>query len=117
PPGHILQVALPRHGRIPPEPKAGLISGWGDWTGAVATTVAHDTHNLVVFGVDPQDMAAPRNPATKARGGGAGRARSPRRAPTIPTTSLSSGLTPRTWPPPRTPSSKPRAGWPWPRKD
>jgi adenine deaminase len=69
PPGHILQVAIHRHGRIPPEPKAGLISGWGDWTGAVATTVAHDTHNLVVFGVDPVDMAAAANAVIDAQGG------------------------------------------------
>jgi adenine deaminase len=69
PPGHILQVAIHRHGRIPPEPKAGLISGWGDWTGAVATTVAHDTHNLVVFGVDPVDMAAAANAVIEAQGG------------------------------------------------
>jgi adenine deaminase len=69
PPGHILQVAIHRHGRIPPTPKAGLISGWGDWTGAVATTVAHDTHNLVVFGVDPVDMAAAANAVIEAQGG------------------------------------------------
>jgi adenine deaminase len=69
PPGHLLQVAIHRHGRIPPEPKAGLISGWGDWTGAVATTVAHDTHNLVVFGVDPVDMAAAANAVIEAQGG------------------------------------------------
>jgi adenine deaminase len=69
PPGHILQVAIHRHGRIPPEPKAGLISGWGDWSGAVATTVAHDTHNLVVVGVDPVDMAAAANAVIDAQGG------------------------------------------------
>jgi adenine deaminase len=69
PSGHLLQVAIHRHGRIPPEPRAGLISGWGDWTGAVATTVAHDTHNLVVFGVDPVDMAAAANAVIEAQGG------------------------------------------------
>jgi adenine deaminase len=69
PPKHILQVAIHRHGRIPAEPKAGLISGWGDWTGAVATTVAHDTHNLVVFGVDPMDMAVAANAVIEAQGG------------------------------------------------
>jgi len=69
PPGHILQVAIHRHGRISPTPRAGLISGWGEWTGAVATTVAHDTHNLVVFGVDPVDMAAAANAVIDARGG------------------------------------------------
>jgi adenine deaminase len=69
PSDHLLQVAFHRHGRIPAEPKAGLISGWGNWTGAVATTVAHDTHNLVVFGVDPVDMAAAANAVIRAQGG------------------------------------------------
>ena len=43
-----------------PIPHAALLSGWGDWTGAVATTVAHDTHNLVVFGRDPRRHGARR---------------------------------------------------------
>jgi adenine deaminase len=46
-----------------------LLSGWGDWSGAVATTVAHDTHNLVVFGRDPSDMALAANQVI-ADGGG-----------------------------------------------
>jgi adenine deaminase len=50
-------------------PHAALLSGWGDWTGAIATTVSHDTHNLVVFGRDPIDMAAAAN-AVLATGGG-----------------------------------------------
>jgi adenine deaminase len=69
PPGHIVQVTVHRHGRISPTPHAALLSGWGDWNGAVATTVAHDTHNLVVFGRDPADMAAAAN-AVIASGGG-----------------------------------------------
>jgi adenine deaminase len=69
PPGHILQLAIHRHGRAPAVPVAAVLAGWGDWTGAVATTVSHDTHNLVVFGVDPADMAAAAN-AVIASGGG-----------------------------------------------
>ena len=69
PPGHIVQVSVHRHGRIPAVPHAALLSGWGDWTGAIATTVSHDTHNLVVFGRDPVDMAAAAN-AVLASGGG-----------------------------------------------
>ena len=34
-----------------------------------ATTVAHDTHNLVVFGRDPVDMAAAANAVVEAQGG------------------------------------------------
>ena len=58
-----------RHGRIAPVPHAALLSGWGNWTGAVATTVAHDTHNLVVFGRDPHDMALAANTVIASGGG------------------------------------------------
>jgi adenine deaminase len=69
PPGHLLQVAVHRHGRIAPRPQAALVSGWGDWTGAIATSVSHDTHNLVVFGRDPAAMALAANTVI-ADGGG-----------------------------------------------
>jgi adenine deaminase len=69
PAGHLVQVTVHRHGRIDPTPHAALLAGWGDWTGAVATTVAHDTHNLVVFGRDADDMAVAAN-AVIASGGG-----------------------------------------------
>jgi adenine deaminase len=69
PPGHIVQVTVHRHGRIDPVPQAALLSGWGDWTGAVATTVAHDTHNLVAFGRDPGDMALAANTVIGSGGG------------------------------------------------
>jgi adenine deaminase len=69
PPGHVLQLAIHRHGRAPATPVGAVLSGWGDWTGAVATTVSHDTHNLIVFGVDPVDMAVAAN-AVIASGGG-----------------------------------------------
>jgi len=69
PDGHIVQVTVHRHGRVPARPQAALLSGWGDWTGAVATTVAHDTHNLVVFGRDPADMALAANTVIASVGG------------------------------------------------
>jgi adenine deaminase len=69
PPGHLLQVSFHRHGRVPAVGRVALLSGWGDWSGAVATTVAHDTHNLVVFGRDPSDMALAANQVI-ADGGG-----------------------------------------------
>jgi adenine deaminase len=69
PPGHVVQVSVHRHGRIPAVPQAALLSGWGDWTGAVATTVSHDTHNLVVFGRDPEDMALAANTVIASNGG------------------------------------------------
>lgn len=38
-------------------------------SGAVATTVAHDSHNLLVVGKDPRDMQAAANLAIESRGG------------------------------------------------
>jgi adenine deaminase len=69
PAGHLVQVTVHRHGRIEPIPHAALLAGWGDWTGAVATTVAHDTHNLVVFGRDADDMALAANTVIASGGG------------------------------------------------
>jgi adenine deaminase len=69
PDGDIVQVTVHRHGRIAAQPHAALLSGWGNWTGAVATTVAHDTHNLVVFGRDPHDMALAANTVIATGGG------------------------------------------------
>ncbi len=69
PAGHILQVAFHRHGRAPAVPVAAVLAGWGDWDGAVATTFSHDTHNLVVFGVDPTDMAVAANAVIATQGG------------------------------------------------
>jgi adenine deaminase len=63
------QAVVHRHGRRTGAPGVGVISGWGSWRGAVATTVSHDSHNLVVFGREPADMAAAAN-AVIASGGG-----------------------------------------------
>jgi adenine deaminase len=65
----LLQVTIHRHGRIPPTPKVALLAGWGRWSGAVATTVAHDTHNLVLFGRDVHDMAVAANKVIADTGG------------------------------------------------
>jgi adenine deaminase len=69
PPDCIVQVAVHRHGRIPAVPQVAFVSEWGHWEGAVATTVSHDTHNLVVFGRQPRDMAAAANAVIGCGGG------------------------------------------------
>ena len=69
PDGYLLNVVVHRHGRIAANPVAGLLSGWGDWTGAVATTISHDTHNLSVFGRNPSDMAVAANAVISTGGG------------------------------------------------
>jgi adenine deaminase len=65
----IMMAVIHRHGRAPATPVLGVLQGWNRWRGALATTVAHDSHNLVVFGREPTDMAAAAN-ALIACGGG-----------------------------------------------
>ncbi len=58
-----------RHGRHSAKPQLALLEGWGELRGAIATSYSHDSHNLVVLGRDPQDMAQAAN-ALIATGGG-----------------------------------------------
>jgi adenine deaminase len=70
PHGHLVQAVFHRHGRAAQEAKLALVTGWGErWSGAIATTVSHDTHNLVVFGCDPADMAVAANAVISSQGG------------------------------------------------
>lgn len=65
----LVMAVIHRHGRAPATPVLGVLDGWGAWRGAIATTISHDSHNLTVFGRDPQDMVAAAN-ALIACGGG-----------------------------------------------
>lgn len=58
-----------RHGRGDSQPRVGFLENWGHWRGAFATTVSHDSHNLTVFGSDPEDMAMAANAVIMAGGG------------------------------------------------
>ena len=69
PDGHCLIAILHRHGRRDPAPMICMANGWGEPRGAIATTILHDNHNLLVLGRDPADMAAAAN-ALIACGGG-----------------------------------------------
>jgi len=64
-----LMAVIHRHGRAPAQPVVGVLRGWGDWRGALATSVLHDSHNLAVFGRDPEDMALAANAVIAAQGG------------------------------------------------
>lgn len=60
--GLIKLAVLYRHGYGPDkapgkEVSLGLLSGFPDFRGAIATTYAHDSHNLMVFGRNDADMA------------------------------------------------------------
>jgi adenine deaminase len=69
PPGHCLVSVVHRHGLRDATPMVCLANGWGEPRGAIATTILHDSHNLLVLGRDPADMAAAAN-ALIACGGG-----------------------------------------------
>lgn len=58
-----------RHGKAEPVTKTGFLTGWGNWDGAFATTVSHDSHNLTVFGGNAEDMALAANAVITAGGG------------------------------------------------
>lgn len=49
--------------------RVALMENWGTWTGAFAATVSHDSHNLTVFGTDPETMAAAANAVLASQGG------------------------------------------------
>jgi adenine deaminase len=68
PAGTILMAMVHRHGRRPVVPELAILEEWGTWQGALATTVSHDSHNLAVFGRDPEDMAVAANAVIAAGG-------------------------------------------------
>jgi adenine deaminase len=47
----------------------GLVKGFGIKQGGVASTIAHDSHNLIVLGVDENDMALAANKVVDSNGG------------------------------------------------
>jgi adenine deaminase len=65
----IMMAVIHRHARADATPVLGILQGWGTWRGALATSIAHDSHNLVVFGREPVDMAAAANAVIDAGGG------------------------------------------------
>lgn len=53
----LLLSVVPRHGQMHP-PTLALLRGLSLQAGALATTIAHDSHNLIVAGRTPADMLA-----------------------------------------------------------
>jgi adenine deaminase len=47
----------------------GYVEGFGLTRGAIATSIAHDSHNLIVIGCDPADMALAANHVAEHGGG------------------------------------------------
>jgi adenine deaminase len=83
PPDQACITIIHRHGRVPAIPQTCIIEGWGEPRGAIATTISHDSHNLLVLGRDPADMQAAAN-ALIACGGGMAVARDGRVTALVP---------------------------------
>ena len=64
----IRMAVINRHGRQTPA-RVAFLEKWGTWRGVFATTVSHDSHNLTLFGRDPQDMAIAANHLRSMDGG------------------------------------------------
>jgi adenine deaminase len=69
-PHDIAKIALVERHRGTGKIMMGLVSGFG-FTGkcAVASTVAHDSHQMIVVGTDDESMAVAANGLARARGG------------------------------------------------
>ena len=50
-------------------PRVAFLGEWGQWRGALATTVSHDSHNLTLFGGSEEDLAAAANSVIEMGGG------------------------------------------------
>jgi adenine deaminase len=66
-----VMTVIHRHGRNELGPQTAIIEGWGRWGGAYATSYSHDSHNLVVYGHDPDEMALAANTVVAMGGGNA----------------------------------------------
>jgi adenine deaminase len=69
PPDVSVMSAIHRHGRSNAGPQTVVIEGWGRWRGAFATSYSHDSHNLVVYGHDAEEMALAANTVIDMGGG------------------------------------------------
>ena len=68
-PADMIRMAVcHRHGNYS-HTRVALLEQWGTWRGAFATTVSHDSHNLTVFGRNPEDMALAANTLRVSQGG------------------------------------------------
>lgn len=67
--GYILIAVFNRYKKNPPAPAIGLIKGYTLKEGAVASTLSHDSHNLIVLGTNPEDMALAAGRVVETKGG------------------------------------------------
>jgi adenine deaminase len=65
-----LLSVVPRHGQ-PHRPSLAVLAGLGLTAGAIATTIAHDSHNLIVAGKSPADLLLAARTVAELGGGAA----------------------------------------------
>jgi adenine deaminase len=65
----ILKIAVVNRYALRAPAAVGFIRGFGLRAGAIASSVAHDSHNIVAVGVDDDDLAAAVNLVIAERGG------------------------------------------------
>jgi adenine deaminase len=65
---HLKLAVIERH-QLTGNIGLGIVKGLGLKTGAIATTIAHDSHNLIVAGTNNQDMLAAANAIKDMQGG------------------------------------------------
>ena len=65
----ILKIAVIERHKHTRHIGVGYLQGYGLKRGAVATSVSHDSHNIIVVGADEEDMAAAANRVAENKGG------------------------------------------------
>jgi adenine deaminase len=69
PPELSVMAIVHRHGRNDSRPQLAIIEGWDRWRGAFATSYSHDSHNLILYGHDPVELALAANTVIGMHGG------------------------------------------------
>ncbi len=64
-----LMAIVHRHGRNDPKPALAIIEGWDRWGGAFATSYSHDSHNLILYGHDADELVLAANTVIGMQGG------------------------------------------------
>ena len=68
-PDDVIRMAvINRYGAGMP-PRVAVLENWGVWSGAFASSVSHDSHNLTIFGRETSDMALAGNAVRDMNGG------------------------------------------------
>lgn len=65
----VIRIAVVERHKMTGNIGLGFVKGFGIREGAVASTVAHDSHNLIIMGVDKEDMAYVGNLLAEVGGG------------------------------------------------